>query len=169
MIEIRKACPSDLDHIMPIYRRARAYMAANGNPNQWTGGYPGQEDILADIEAGNCYVCQEQGQLHGVFALIFGEEPSYRTIEDGHWLREEPYATIHRIASAGTRPGIARLCFAFSWQLCRKRGAGLRIDTHADNKIMQRAVTAFGFQKCGIIRLADGSPRIAYQMLAPES
>lgn len=165
MIEIKKALPPDLDNIMPIYERARAYMAANGNPSQWINGYPGREDISADIRAGNCYVCVEQGQLHGVFALIFGQEPSYRTIEKGHWLKEEPYATIHRIASAGTRPGIARLCFSWCQQLCRSRGAGLRIDTHADNKIMQHAVEAFGFQKCGIIRLADGSPRIAYQKL----
>lgn len=71
MIEIKKALPPDLDNIMPIYERARAYMAANGNPSQWINGYPGREDISADIRSGNCYVCVEQGQLHGVFALIF--------------------------------------------------------------------------------------------------
>ena len=56
MIEIKKALLSDLDNIMPIYERARDYMAANGNPSQWINGYPGREDISADIQAGNFYV-----------------------------------------------------------------------------------------------------------------
>ena len=36
---------------------------------------------------------------------------------------------------------------------------------HDDNKIMQRAVAKYGFQRAGIIHLANGSPRIAYDLL----
>ena len=43
----------------------------------------------------------------------------------------------------------------------------LRADTHADNKIMQHLLEKNGFTRCGIIHVADGSPRFAYQKLAP--
>ena len=39
----------------------------------------------------------------------------------------------------------------------------LRIDTHKDNIVMQRAVLRGEFQYCGIIHLANGDPRLAYQ------
>ena len=42
----------------------------------------------------------------------------------------------------------------------------LRADTHADNKIMQHLLEKNGFTRCGIIHVADGSPRFAYQKLA---
>ena len=38
----------------------------------------------------------------------------------------------------------------------------LRIDTHADNRIMQRLLLDRGFCHCGTILLKDGSPRLAY-------
>ena len=39
----------------------------------------------------------------------------------------------------------------------------LRIDTHADNHIMQHLILKNGFEQCGIIHIADGSERIAYE------
>lgn len=42
----------------------------------------------------------------------------------------------------------------------------IRIDTHADNKTMQHLIEADGFTRCGIIYIADGTPRIAYQWTA---
>lgn len=164
-MEIRKAKSADLDRIMPIYDYARTFMAENGNPGQWGDGYPYRADIAADIAAGNYYICQDQNHVCGGFALIWEEEPTYRVIEDGAWLSEGPYATIHRLASDGTCPGIAKTCFAWCQWRCRERKRGLRIDTHGDNIIMQHVIEDFGFEKCGIIRVRDGSPRIAYEKL----
>ena len=42
----------------------------------------------------------------------------------------------------------------------------IRSDTHADNKTMQHLIEADGFTRCGIIYIADGTPRIAYQWTA---
>ena len=39
----------------------------------------------------------------------------------------------------------------------------IRIDTHKDNIPMQRALAKHGFIKCGIIHLANGDERIAFQ------
>lgn len=159
-MNIRKATQDDINKIMPIYDRARVFMAESGNPYQWGDSYPQREVIAADIANGNFYVCTEQGEICGAFALIFGADPTYAVIEEGAWLNDAPYATIHRLASAGTHKGIAEACFAW----CRRQCANLRIDTHADNKVMQHVIEKAGFVKCGIIYVRDGSARIAYQM-----
>ena len=39
--------------------------------------------------------------IHGVFALFEGAEPTYAHIEEGEWLNDEPYVTIHRLAGDG--------------------------------------------------------------------
>ena len=41
----------------------------------------------------------------------------------------------------------------------------IRIDTHYDNKIMQKLIERNDFKRCGRIYVADGTPRIAYQWL----
>ena len=43
------------------------------------------------------------------------------------------------------------------------RFAHLRIDTHRDNRIMQRLIEKHGFTYCGIIWLEDGTERLAYE------
>lgn len=52
-------------------------------------------------------------------------------------------------------------------EFCKGRWGNLRIDTHADNHTMQHLIQKHGFQKCGIVYVEDGTPRIAYQYLAP--
>ena len=43
-----------------------------------------------------------------------------------------------------------------------ERVANIRVDTHRDNHTMQHLVQKHGFQKCGVIYLKNGSPRLAY-------
>ena len=157
-MEIRKARPDDIPEILRVYDIARSLMRAAGNFSQWGGGYPGEALLTADIQAGNLYVMCLGGVIEGVFALIFGEDPTYKYIENGSWHSNRPYGAIHRLASRGTAHGIARACFDY----CLGKTQYLRIDTHADNRPMQRALERFGFQKCGTIYLADGAPRIAF-------
>lgn len=159
-MEIRQATMADLPAIMSIYESARVFMKKHGNSTQWKEGYPGREVIEADIMAGNCYVCEQKERIAGVFSLIIGEDPTYRNIEHGTWHSTQIYGTIHRLASDGKTGGIAKACFAF----CAEKCSYLRIDTHADNLPMQGAILKFGFQKCGIIRVADGSERIAFDI-----
>ena len=155
---IRKAHPDDISEILQIYDIARKFMRASGNFSQWGGGYPGEALLSADIQSGNLYVMCLDSTIEGVFALIPGEDPTYGYIENGAWHSSRPYATIHRLASRGTVPGIAKACFDYS----RQKYPYLRIDTHEDNLPMQRAILRYGFQKCGTIYLSDGAPRIAF-------
>lgn len=157
-MKIRLSQTEDIPAIMAIYDVARQFMKDQGNPTQWDGGYPSAGLIEEDIAAGYSFVIEEDGQLVGTFAFIIGEDPTYQVIEMGAWHFSEPYGTIHRIASSGQVRGLSCQVFDF----CCQQIPYLRIDTHEANQAMQAAVLNYGFRECGIIYVADGSPRLAY-------
>ena len=165
MLSVRTATRSDLPRIMDIYRSAQAFMIRSGNPDQWGKTNPPPERIRNDIETGVCRVLFDETGVHGVFALFHGEDPTYAVIEDGAWLNDEPYITIHRIAGDGTVHGVFHAAFLY-WKTLSDN---IRIDTHEANRPMRRLIEEHGFRRCGIIHLANGSPRIAYQYVKPAS
>ena len=159
----RGATRSDLEQIMQIYARARQAMKDSGNPTQWGDNFPPQELIEEDIDTNRLFVYLVNGQLMAVFAFILGPDPTYAKIEDGQWLNDTlPYGTIHRLASAGRRHGVASEVITWCLEHCES----LRADTHENNKIMQRVFEKNGFTKCGRIYTDDGTPRIAYQKMS---
>lgn len=158
---IRSAEHQDLSEIMKIFEKAREFMKRNGNPDQWTEGYPSEEIIINDIRGGNFYVEETNGKITGCFAFIVGNEPTYQHIE-GKWLSDKPYGTIHRLASTGEVKGLADRCFSF----CQNIISNLRADTHENNRVMQRLLIRNGFRYCGVIRVANGSERLAYQLIS---
>lgn len=160
-LTIRLCAPADVGTVTAIYDSARRYMRAAGNLKQWADGYPARADVEADLRAGNLYVGELAGEIVMVFAFIVGEDPTYAVIEDGAWLNDAPYGTIHRIASAGRRGGMLAACVEF----CLRRVDNLRIDTHADNRPMLAAIARSGFERCGIIHCRDGSPRLAFHLV----
>ena len=159
MLTIRDANNNEFEHVMKIYKYAQDFMIASGNPTQWGHFYPTEELVMQDINSRVCKVVCDGDIIHGVFALFEGEEPTYAHIEDGNWLNDAPYATIHRIASDGQAHGV----FQCAVNYCKDYFSNIRIDTHADNKMMQRLIEKNGFTKCGTIIFEDGTPRIAYQ------
>ena len=155
---IRKAKLTDIRRLLRIYEGARAFMRRNGNMTQWNGSYPDEETLREDIRKGQLYVQYDQIGIYACFALIGGEDPTYGVIE-GKWSNTEPYGTIHRIASNQRKKGVFTECVAFA----KTKFSHLRVDTHQDNRPMQGAIRKNGFQFSGIIYLADGSPRRAYE------
>lgn len=159
-VTIRRAQASDLDRIMEIFAAARRFMAATGNACQWMNGYPQRELMAGEIAAGHCHVCvTTEGSVAATFCLLPGPDPTYDRIEDGSWPDDGPYHVIHRLASDSSAHGIGRTCI--EW--CAARCGRLRLDTHRDNRVMQSLAGRCGFVRCGIIHVADGTPRIAYQ------
>ena len=160
---IRAARQTDWQDIMDIYAIARGFMKRAGNPTQWGDSFPPESLLEDDIDSNRLFVYLVNGVLEGVFAFILGPDPTSASIEDGHWLNDTlPYGTIHRLASAGKRKGVASEIIAWCLEHCES----LRADTHADNKTMQHLLEKNGFTRCGVIHVADGSPRFAYQRLA---
>lgn len=158
-LEIRQAVTDDLLRILEIYAYAREFMKKTGNPTQWSDKHPAKAVLERDIENGSLYAVWDEHTIHAVFALVLGSEPTYTRIENGQWLSKLPYGTMHRIASDGEIRGI----FGEIVEFCSEKIPHLRIDTHENNKVMQHLIEKNGFEKCGIIYVADGTPRIAYE------
>ena len=133
---IRKASPADLPRIHGIYAAARQFMRDHGNFSQWDGEDAPERLLPGDIEAGNLYVLEENGVIHAAFAFIIGADPCY--------------GTIHNI--------LGRIM-----DFAKSKISHIRIDTHENNKVMQRALEKQGFERCGIIYVPDGTPRIAFE------
>lgn len=159
---VRLAAYGDVDTVLWLFSEAREIMRADGNTQQWGGLYPGDEQVRSDIERGVGRLVEHDGRAVAYFAIISSPEPTYARIV-GEWLDDElPYMVIHRIASSRDSHGVFREIMDYSFSQCRN----IRIDTHRDNHIMQHVIAQAGFDYCGIIYLADGSERLAYQRLA---
>lgn len=169
-MEIRRAEKEDLPLLMAIYAAARAFMRSRGNTVQWVGGYPSNQTVLAGIESGDQYVClagAEEGFAGGRIVATFwfavAPEPTYACIDGGRWLDEAPYGVVHRLASDGSVKGVGEFCL--DW--CMERCGNIRVDTHADNAVMQSLLLRRGYTRCGVITIGDGTPRDAYQKIVP--
>ena len=160
-MDIRKANKLNLNEIMKIIASAKTIMVANGNATQWINGYPSRETIKQDIENDSAYIISKNNEIKGYFCFIKGNNPevNYNVIKEGNWLNNEPYGVIHRLASDGTEKGIAQSCFDF----CFGEINNIKVDTHENNIPMQNYFKKIGFEYCGIIYVADGSPRRAFQ------
>lgn len=165
MLKVRASRAEDLPTMLAAYSTARSYMRAHGNSQQWIGGYPSEALLREDMNAGRSYVVTAaDGVLAGTFCYFTGDEPTYREIEGRGWIDDAPYGVIHRLASCGTHGGVLDAALAFAFEQCEN----LRVDTHSDNLTMLTALARRGFTRCGIIRLADGSSRIAFQKRSPQ-
>ena len=133
---VRKASPADLPRIHGIYAAARQFMRDHGNFSQWDGEDAPEHLLPGDIEAGNLYVLEENGVIHAAFAFIIGADPCYAVIEQGAWKVDTPYAAVHRVASDGTVHNILGRIMDFA----KSKISHIRIDTHENNKVMQRAL-----------------------------
>lgn len=163
-MQIRKATREDLDAIMEIYEDARRFMVQTGNPRQWASkNWPPKWLVEQDMARGKCHVCQVGEEIVAVFYYDFGDDidPTYRTIEDGAWLSDSPYGVVHRIAAQKGR-GAGKFCIRWAYEQC----GHLRIDTHGDNRVMQKVLAELGFSYCGVIHIPDDNdPRLAYEKI----
>lgn len=148
----RPATPEDLPAILVILEAAIRRLSEAG-VDQWQHGYPNRTRIEADLEEGIGYVVEEEDRVVAYGAVIFTGEPSYREIE-GAWLTEvEDYVVVHRmcVADEVVGRGYGRRFMQAVEQLSRGRVQSFRVDTHADNRVMQSLLPRLGFTRCGII------------------
>ena len=157
---IRLANMEDLKDILTTYAYAREYMRLHKNEMQWGQDHPPIDLLKKDLIKKQLFVCEKDGTICGVFAFIIGEDKTYSYIEDGDWLNNKSYGTIHRMASNGLQRGVFHECLEY----CKDKIDNIRIDTHHNNVTMQNALSKEGFTKCGIIFLANGEKRIAYHL-----
>ena len=145
MMTIRKSTLEDIPLMLDIFAIARRFMTETGNPNQWSDTYPSVQQLADDINSGDSYVCLKEGKMVATFVLRGGNDPTYDQIYDGAWKNDNPYATIHRIASNGEVKGI----FDTAMEFALHHYDTIRIDTHRDNKVMQSAGANAGAESGG--------------------
>ena len=155
---IEKARLEDLPEILGVYEAAREFMRTHGNSTQWGTTYPTERMLREDIAAGELYIIRENGAIHGCFLMMERPEPTYQVI-DGAWKTDGPYLTLHRVAGDGQVRGVFDAMLDFA----KARSGHIRLDTHHNNVVMQHLAERSGFQRCGIVYMEDGTPRIAYE------
>lgn len=100
----------------------------------------------------------------GYCCILYGEETAYRNIE-GRWKTDGPYSVVHRMAfSQNARGnGYSKQAFNLIKQLCVSNNVNsIRVDTQAENKVMQHILEREEFEYCGLVQF-DGGPKLAYE------
>ena len=166
---IRKASFNDLQAIQEVYKEAVKHMIEEGNVNQWNNYNSFEKGVIKYIDDDCFYVVENNEEIIGIFALIYGIDKTYNDIRYGNWLNNDEYVTIHKIASKYYRRHIASFILSYVEQTIANKGIkNIRIDTHIDNVSMNAFLLKNGFVKCGTISITcnfedKNSLRIAYQ------
>lgn len=160
----RKATAADIDTIERIIRAASARLGAAGI-DQWQRGYPNRQSVEQDVAAGVGMVLALGEEILAYGAVIFTGEPAYNNLTGGKWLTHGEYAVVHRlcVSEIFVGMGFAKQFMLAAEAMAAERVPSIRIDTHPDNKIMQRMVERLGYTYCGDVVIE--SRRLAYEKL----
>ncbi len=165
----RKATFDDIDRITEIIIHASRRLHEAGI-DQWQRGYPNRQSIENDINSEVGMVLCLGDEILAYGAVIFTGERAYDDITNGHWLTtcdsDAPtYAVIHRlcVSEIFVGMGFAKQFMQAAETMAQEKAASIRIDTHPDNKIMQRLVSSLGYSYCGDVVIE--SCRLAYEKL----
>ena len=164
-MEFRKTLSQDINDVMKIINKSQDYFKEQGI-NQWQNNYPNSQVIQDDIDQDSSYVLLNNNQIVGTTALSFDGEPTYNNIYEGKWLTSGVFAVIHRIAVDNSFKGLgfASKIIAEVENICiNKSIKSIKVDTHEDNKSMQRLLDKCGFKYCGVIYLPDNAKRVGYE------
>ncbi len=170
--EPRRSTNEDVPVIMGIVRQAQRYLRESGI-DQWQDGYPNEAVLYSDVESGRGWVFECEGRIAGYVCISMDVEASYVHI-DGRWLTEgDNYAVVHRSMVGDDFRGshLAAEMFSLAFDLAAGLGKqSVRVDTHRDNKAMNRLAQKLGFTFCGEVDVSLMDPgrdprRNAYEKL----
>ncbi len=160
---------SRLDVALRLVEEAKEDLRAWG-VNQWQQGYPDRACLEADFRAHQAWFLMEGDAIAGYLCLSFAGEPAYAGIS-GQWGAEGPYGVVHRLTldRAFRGRGLARAALRLAEDRCAVGGMrSLRLDTHPDNRAMQRMLEEAGYVLRGTI-FFDKGPKLAYDILFPRA
>ncbi len=149
---LRLATPTDLPALTDLLARVVPLMQATGN-YQWDDAYPNSVVFQQDIDAGDLWVAEIDGQVAGVAALTTKQEPEYAQVG---WDLNELAIVTHRLAvdPRFQGQGVAIALLNQAEIVAKARGSNiLRIDTNTQNQATQRLFPKLGYQFAGEIGL----------------
>lgn len=154
-MEINKAKLENLSEIKEIFINASKHMKEEKNFKQW--------EVIDDefvkslekyIENNEGYIVKSNDEIVGFFALIYGEDKTYKVIKNGKWLNDDPYVTIHKIAVKYFEKHIGTYILKYIENKIKLENIfNIRIDTHINNISMNIFLNKNYFVKCGTISL----------------
>ncbi|MCE5284828.1 MAG: GNAT family N-acetyltransferase [Pelosinus sp.] len=145
---IRKAHYTDIKEIMNIIRDTVVEMHSDGN-TQWDETYPQENDFLKDIQKGDLYVCERDGNLVGFACINKIEPPEYMGLP---WSKKDTAMIIHRMAVSQyyRRSGIGTELMAFADQFAVQNNVQyLKTDTYSINTKMNTMFLKCGYKRAG--------------------
>jgi GNAT superfamily N-acetyltransferase len=167
---LRKAAFSELPVIWDILQQAIEQRKQEGS-EQWQNGYPNEQTVQDDIANGYAYVLIDNNVVIAYAAIIFGVEPAYNDIK-GRWLtNDDPYVTVHRVATSNEvkGKGVATKLFKVIEDLCAEQKVySIKVDTNFDNVPMLKILDKLNYSYCGEI-FFSGAPRKAFEKVIPKS
>ncbi len=168
IISLRVARAEGTGIAVGLIEQGKAFLKSLGI-DQWQNGYPDEACIKADIANRKGYFLCCGESISGYMCVDFDGEPAYDGLQ-GRWLSDLPYVVVHRmvIDNNSKSRGLASEAFRLVERLAQQRGVrSFRVDTDAENKIMQHLLAKNGFRYCGTINF-DNSEKIAFEKLLSE-
>ncbi len=141
-IRFLKVCPRQFEEVCGLYQAVIRAMQARGL-RQWEWEvYPTRAQLEADVDAGQLYRVEEDGQLAGAFVLCGDISEEYNRLE---WHYGVKPATLHRLAMPpevfGTE--MAGRVLAFVKEEALRLGFdSLRVDVCCEDETMLRCFSA---------------------------
>lgn len=158
----------DIDRILQITKEAIDLMKNTNQFVQWNENYPNRDTFTLDYNKQIGYVLIDKSTVEGYFSLQFGEDETYKTIYDGEFKTLPPYGVVHRLMISEKLRGrkISKFLLEAAIDICRKNNVkSIRIDTHEDNLAMRSIIKSVDFEYAGIIKVADGTKRLAFERM----
>lgn len=166
----RRAESADIEAAWSIMQSAIRRLGEAG-VDQWQHGYPNRERVVRDVEERIGWVLCEEESVVAYGAMVLTGEPAYADIADGEWLtREGDYAVVHRmcVAERCLGRGYGRRFMAEAEREAARSKRSMRVDTHADNRVMQHLMPDMGYTYCGIIYFESRYLTAFEKILTPE-
>lgn len=151
-MQIRLATKDDLTGVMDLVRRVVPLMREAGNL-QWDDHYPNLSVFDQDIEKGQLWLADIQGQVAGIAAITTDQEPEYANVG---WDISETAIVVHRLAvdPAFRGQGVAVGLMQQAEIVAQERNILiLRIDTNSQNAATQALFPKLGYMLAGEIGL----------------
>ncbi|WP_099204272.1 GNAT family N-acetyltransferase [Scatolibacter rhodanostii] len=169
-IKVRKAYKFEENEVYEVILFAQEFLKEQGLPQWQNGSGPNLTKIRDDLSKGEGYVLTQADKIHGYTALVKGQDEHYNHISDGNWVgKSDNYISVHRVAIDPNVRGKGFAAILMQEVINEAFEAGyqdIRIDTHPNNKIMQKVILRAGFTYRGKIELGiPNGERNAYQLI----
>lgn len=163
---LRNAVETDMIQLTGMLEDAIALLAKN-NVDQWQNGTLSSELLLGAVLTKEAYVWEERdmGAIAGFCVINTTDDLYDQALSEGKWRVEGSYLAIHRVMVSQHIRGLKTSTQMFLD--IKKMGIingvqSLRVDTHPDNLLMQKALIRNGFVRTGLLYMPSGSPRYTY-------